>query len=106
MDSKSRDPHKILNYLKIPVNPPYLQPPETTVNDLGLPTKYYYTTGDICKVLGVLPDTFRQRIYRGFYPEFQKIAGKRIFSKEQIKELIKVTDKLIQKGILSAGKID
>lgn len=105
-DTQNTDPHIHLNYLKIPVNPPYLKPPETALNDLGLPKKDYYTTQDLCKFLSIRPDTFRQRIYRGHYPEFPKINGKRKYTLENIKELIELTKDLINKGLLSAGKPD
>jgi len=104
--SKCRDSLNHSISLKIPVNPPYFKRPKTPLNDLSLPVKNYYTTGDICKVLNIKPDTFRQRIYRGFYPEFQKIAGKRKFSEEQIKGLIRLTEELIKKKTLFAGKSD
>ena len=56
-------------------------------------------TQDVCKVLKILPDTFRQRIYRGYYPEFDKIGVKRIFTLEQIKALIRVTEGLTRNGV-------
>ena len=93
-----------LPFLRITVNPPYLRHPDPLVNDLGLEQKDYYMTCDICKVLKIIPDTFRQRIYRGYYPEFQKIGVKRIFTLEQIKDIIKITDSFIKKGVLSVGK--
>ena len=61
-------------------------------------------TCDVCKVLKIKPDTFRQRIYREFYPEFPRVGGKRKYTLNNIKELIEITDGLIEKGILSAGK--
>jgi hypothetical protein len=105
-DTQNTDPHIYPNYLKIPVDPPYLKSHEPAINDLGLPIKNYYTTADLCKVLNIKPDTFRYRIRAGFYPEARKIAGKRIFTEKQIKELIELTKDLINKGILSAGKPD
>ena len=63
-------------------------------------------TRDVCKVLKILPATFRQRIYRGYYPEYQKIGVKRIFTYDQIKELIQITEALIEKGILKATKLN
>ena len=63
-------------------------------------------TCDVCKVLSIKSDTFRQRIYRGYYPEFEKIGVKRIFTMEQIKDLIKITEGLIRKGLFSAGSSD
>jgi hypothetical protein len=74
------------------------------VNDLGLAQKDYYMTADVCKVLKILPDTFRQRIYRGHYPEFEKIGVKRIFTLEQIKELIEITHHLVQNGTFLLSK--
>ena len=105
-DSKCRDSSNHLPFLRIPVIPPYLRHPDPLVNDLGLEQKDYYMTCDVCKVLRIKPDTFRQRIYRGYYPEFQKIGVKRIFTLEQIKELIKITEGLIRKGVFSAGSSD
>ena len=92
-----------LNPLNITVNPPYLKLPKTPVNNLSLPVKDYYMTGDVCKVLGIKPDTFRERIYKGFYPEYQKIGVKRIFTLEQIMKLVEITNKLIRKGTFSVG---
>ena len=63
-------------------------------------------TCDVCKVLNIKPDTFRQRIYRGYYPEFGKIGVKRIFTLEQIMELLRLTEELIKKKTLFAGKSD
>ncbi len=60
--TQNTDPRIHPKYLKISVNPPYLKPPEPALNDLGLPTKEYYTTQDVCKILDIKPDTFRQRI--------------------------------------------
>ena len=76
------------------------------MNQLGLEQKDYYMTCDVCRVLRIKPDTFRQGIYRGYYPEYQKIGVKRIFTLEQIKELIKITENLICQGVLSAGASD
>ncbi len=53
-------------------------------------------TCDACKVLGIKPDTFRQRIYRGYYPEYQKIGDKRVFTLEQLKDLVTITKALIK----------
>ena len=97
-DSQFADPHIDLNYLKISVNPPYLKPLKTPKNDLGLPKKDYYMTGDVCKVLGVSPDTFRARIYRGFYPDPVRVGEKRRFTLDQIREIIRITNNLIRKG--------
>jgi hypothetical protein len=103
VDTQFTDPDNSLTFLDIPVNPPYLKHPDPILNDLGLPVKPYYFTQDVCKILNILPDTFRQRIYRGYYPEYEKIGVKRIYTLEQIKELVKITEHLIRKGVLSAG---
>lgn len=79
--------------MKIPVNPSYLKPPKTALNDLGLPVKDYYITSDLCKVLRLLPDTFRYRIRTGKYPEALKVGGKRRFTIEQVREIIKISPK-------------
>ena len=59
--AKSRDPDNNLTFLYIPVNPPYLKHPDPILNELGLEQKDYYMTCDVCKVLSIKPDTFRQR---------------------------------------------
>ena len=102
MDLKSRDPLNYFIFLNITLPEPYSKELKPALNELGLPEKSYYVTADVCKVLKIRPDTFRQRIYRGYYPEFKKIGVKRIFTLEQIKELIKITNTLIRQGILSA----
>ncbi len=71
--SKCRDSSNHPPFFRISVNPPYLRHPDPLVNDLGLEQKDYYMTSDVCKVLNIKLDTFRQRIYRGYYPEYQKI---------------------------------
>lgn len=63
-----------LNILKIRVNSPYLKMPGPALHSLGLPDKPYYTTRDVCKVLGISPDTFRQRIYRATTPNTERLA--------------------------------
>jgi hypothetical protein len=104
--AKRRDSSNYLPFLRIPVNPTYLRHPDPLVNDLGLEQKDYYMAGDVCKVLKIISYTFRQRIYRGYYPEYQKIGVKRIFTLEQIKKLIKITEGLIRNGVFSAGSSD
>jgi len=80
VDTQNTDSLNRLTPLKFPVNPAYLKPPEPATNDLGLPVKDYYITADLCKVLRLLPDTFRYRIRTGKYPESRKIGGKRRFT--------------------------
>ena len=88
------------NALLIEANP-YHQP---ALNEFGLPIKKSYETADVCKVLNIVPDTFRQRIHRGYYPEFSKINGKRQYTLQNIRALIQITRALIDKGVISAGK--
>ena len=53
-------------YINLKVDPPYLKPlPEPKLNDIGLPDKEYYTTGDLCRLLDLHPDTFRYRLRSG-----------------------------------------
>jgi hypothetical protein len=103
--SQFTNPFKPFLSQAIHLSEPYLKEQKKPFNDLNLEFKDYYMTRDVCKVLKILPDTFRQRIYRGYYPEYQKIGVKRIFTLVQIKELIKITETLIEKGILTATKI-
>jgi hypothetical protein len=71
MDTGSQftDPNNPLISFKITVKPPYFKEPELPKNDLGLPNKPYYTTQDVCKVLGLKPYTFQQRLYRRFFTQ-------------------------------------
>ena len=91
-----------MKILDIPVDPPYLKIAEKPVNNLGLPVKQYYTTGDICKVLAVKPDTFRARLRVAKYPEPIKVGGKRRFSEEEVRNIIQTTVKL--KELRKEGK--
>jgi len=93
-----------LNCLNIPVNPPYLKTLKPVLNGLGLPIKEYYTTGDVCKVLKIKPDTFRHRLKKEYYHEPMKIGNKRRFTEMEIREIFDTSKALIRKGILSSGK--
>jgi hypothetical protein len=63
-------------------------------------------TRDVCKVLKISPATFRYIIYKGYYPEYQKLGVERIFTLKQIKELVKITKNLILQGVFFAGASD
>ena len=95
-----------MNYLKIPVDPPYQKPPETPLNEFGLHKRDYYLTCDVCKVLNIKPDTFRQRIYRGYYPEYQKVGVKRVYTLEQIKDMIRSYKNAVLSGANTNGDSD
>ncbi len=85
--------------LKIPVDPPYFKCPKSDLNDLGLPSKNYYTTQEVCKVLRVKPDTFRDRLCKGYYPDSGiKVSGGGRFTLAEIREIIKLTEELRNKG--------
>ena len=73
-----------LFYLRIPVDPPYLGPPKEELNRLGLPIKDYYMAADVCKVLGILPETFRYRLNQGDDHEPMKFENKRKFTNKDI----------------------
>ena len=88
--SSFTDSPNCLKLLKIKVHPSYKKVPELRLNDLGLPEKEYYTTQDICKVLGIIPDTFRYRLRRGIYPEVKKVGGKRCFSLQEARQIVKI----------------
>ena len=92
VDTQNTDPHIHPKYQKIPVNPPYLKTYKPPINDLGLPEKEYFTTWDICKILNLLPDTFRYRLRIGKYPEpKQKAGGKRMFTIDEVKEIARIS---------------
>ena len=76
--------------LQIPVNPPYLGPPKTALNEFNIPKRNYYTTQDVCKVLGIKPDTFRYRLRKKYYPEPIKVNEKRRFTVQNIREIVKI----------------
>ena len=103
MDSKSRDSDNVSRLLRIQVDPSYLKAVEPTINEFGPPKKEYYTTADVCIVLGILPDIFRERINHGHYPEYKRNGIKRIFTLGQTNEVDTITKNLLKKGMLLAG---
>jgi hypothetical protein len=105
MGSLCTDPHRELNYLRIPIDPPYSKPPETPLNDFGLSKREYYTTADLCKIIGIKPDTFRYRIKKEYYHEPMKFGKKRRFTEKDIWEILITTRILIRKGIFGRGKL-
>jgi len=77
-------------YIHLKVDPPF--PLISPLNDLGLPDKELYTTGDICRILDMHLDTFRYRLRSGIYPEPKQRAGdKRRFTKDEIKKIVQIT---------------
>lgn len=90
---KWADPYR--HRLKVTLPEPYLKLPEAGLNELGLPDKEFYTTGDLCGLLNLHPDTFRYRLRKGIYPEPEKRAGdKRRFSYEEVLEMVRITKKM------------
>ena len=91
--------------MTIHLDSPYLKVPEPPLNDLNLPLdKSTYTTSDLCSVLKISPDTLRQRIYAGHYPEPDRDKNnRRFFTESQIRLIIKLTQSLFKRGILKAG---
>jgi len=92
VDSKFRDSLNPSIFLNITLPGPFHKEYMPAINEFGLPHKPYYFTQDVCRVLGIKPDTFRGRIYRGYYPEYGKIGVKRIYTLEQIKELTRISE--------------
>lgn len=74
------------------------------MNHLGLPIREYYTTQDVCKVLVVKPDTFGERIYRGYYPEPIRVGGKHRFTMKQVTEIMELTMRFLKDGVFKVGK--
>jgi hypothetical protein len=103
--SKNTDAFQQLDFLRVPVSPPYLRLPEKPRNDLSLVKKNYFTTRDLCKVLKTKPDTLRYRFRAGYYPDKKWLNGKRVFSEIDIIQIVKVTNDLIEKGVIKGTKI-
>ena len=104
MATQNADPLNQTISLIIPVAPPYLKHPTPALNELGLPRKDHFTTQDVCKVLSIKPDTFRHRIRVGHYPEAEKLHGKRVFSLEHVRALVKLSEELVQNGVLRVSR--
>jgi hypothetical protein len=51
-------------------------------------------TKDLCKVLKLQPFTLRSRLRRGHYPEPKRINGKRVFTMQEVIEIIKISRNL------------
>ena len=84
------DPHK--SFLEVTLPEPYLKIPDPDLNELGLPHKEFYTTGDLCRLLDLHPDTFRYRLRSGIYPEAKTRSGdKRRFTLEDAAEIVRIT---------------
>jgi len=82
--------------IDVHIHPPYL--PKPKLNQFGLPQKEFYTTKDLCKILDLHPDTIRYRLRKGIYPEPKNKAGdKRRYTLDEIKKLIRITEKFPQK---------
>jgi len=82
--------------LRIPVGPPYQKISEIETNEFGLPVKEYYSTGEVCQVLGIKLDTFRFRLRKGYYPESERVGGKRRFTLSHIKNIIEMRNALLK----------
>jgi hypothetical protein len=62
--------------------------PKPILNKLGLPVKKIYRTADVCKILGIKPDTFRARLRWGIYEDkFMRDKVGRLFTLQDIEEL-------------------
>jgi len=89
-----------LSYWFIPISPPYFKEPSPHLNELGLPVKDYYSTGDVCKILGLKPDTFRARLRSGYYPEPTHLKHVRKYNLEEIRNIVQLTEELTKAGTL------
>ena len=85
--------HKTIQF-RFKLDTPYpLQILEQNLNEFGLPIKEFYTTRDICGLLGLHQDTFRYRLRTGIYPEPKiRFGDKRRFTKYEIKQLVRITE--------------
>jgi len=90
--------------LNIPVNPPYIKYPKPALNEFNIPKKDFYTTKDVCKVLGVKPDTFRNRLEKGYYQEPVRVGKKRRFTIKEITHFVDLTEQFLKDHVFKAGK--
>jgi len=63
--------------------------PKLVTHNLGLSEKNYCTIKDLCKVLNLKPDIFRYRMRAGYYSEPARIGGKRRFTEEESRKIIR-----------------
>ena len=73
--------------VEIKLDRPFRRYPPRILNRYGLPTKPYYRTSDVCKVLGISPDVLRYRFMTGKYREVERDGWGRIFRLQAIEEL-------------------
>ena len=71
-----------------------LRIPPKPLNLLGIPEKPCYRTADVCTVLGIKPELFRYRLYTQKYPEFERDGKGRLFSIEDLRTLIEISEHL------------
>ena len=64
------------------------------MNELGVPVRELYRTGDVCKILKISPDRFRWRLTHGHYDgiEPSRDAKGRLFTLDQIRTMIVATN--------------
>lgn len=87
--------------LKVKLPKPFFVRPTPPINELDLPVKEFYKTSDVSKALKISPETFRKRILADHYPDkFRRKGAIRIFSSEEIKQLIELTEELKKRGII------
>lgn len=56
--------------IRIELDPPYpFRPPEPELTDDGIEDLEYFTTGQVCRILELHPDTFRYRLRAGIYSQ-------------------------------------
>lgn len=106
MGSQFIAPLHYLSYLYIPIDPPYFKEPTIRSNELGLPIRDHYTSGDICELLVLNPDTFWARLRTGYYPEPTRLGQKRIFTLKEVEKIITLTNSFTSQGWLDAGNRD
>jgi len=83
--------------IKFSLPQPYSKSIKINKNKYGIPEKTYYSTGDICAILGYHPDTFRYRLRTGHYrDDFAKKGGKRIYTFDDLGYFVQRTKELKQ----------
>jgi len=76
------------------------------LNQYGLPTKDFYRTEEVCRVLGISPDLYRHREAVGGYPKPQRGANeRRRFTLSDVEKLLGISKRLLDQRVVRVGSV-
>jgi len=84
--------HNLLISLQLRIDPPYLKCPKPPTDEEMIRARGYYRSGDVARSLGITPKTLRDRIKAGVYPDAKDNKGKRRFSEEEVRRIIRTEE--------------